>query len=187
MIAVLLGSVLPHLNPLFTPVTPAMRLQNSGELVRRLELCLAIAYFALWRAAPDFPVFRILSLFFVILGAEQLAQYSGADPIDWSLRASAVGVLPETAAQAMNIQSRRWTRVLGPSISWASSARGFRRWSGGATSASCLRFPWRSSSTLDFAAAIPGIDSLPPRSLFISWCGSLYLPASRDSPAFRVL
>ncbi len=115
MIAVLLGSVLPHLNPLFTPVTPAMRLQNSGELVLgALELCLAIAYFALWRAAPDFPVFRILSLFFVILGAEQLAQYSGADPIDWSLRALAVGVLPETAAQAMNIQSRRWTRVLWP-------------------------------------------------------------------------
>jgi hypothetical protein len=113
--AMLLGSVLPHLNPLFTPMTPAEQFQNSGELVLGvLEFCLAIAYFALWRAAPDFPVFRILRLFFAVLSAEQLAQYYGAGPIDWSLRAFAMGVLVETAGQAMSIPNRRWTRLFWP-------------------------------------------------------------------------
>jgi len=77
-----------------------------------LECCLAIAYVALWRAAPDYRVFRTLGIFFALVGTEQFWQYLGGDKSVWALRSFSVAVLIETAAQAMQVPGRRSGRLL---------------------------------------------------------------------------
>lgn len=121
------------LNPLMTPMSMADRLHQSPDLILGvLELSLSIAFLSLWLIAADFKVFRILSFFYVLLGLEQFMEYAGADPIDWTLRAMAVGVIVEVAGQALSIQNRRWTRLFWPFYflvflgAWVPSLRGLR-------------------------------------------------------------
>ncbi len=103
------------LNPLLTPMSMADRLHQSPDLILGvLEISLSIAFLSLWLVARDFRVFRILSFFYMLLGLEQFMEYAGADPIDWSLRALAVGVIVEAAGHALNIRNRRWTRIFWP-------------------------------------------------------------------------
>jgi hypothetical protein len=128
------GAVFPiSLNPLFTPMSMAERLHQSPDLILGvLELSLSVAFLTLYLIAPDFRVFRILSLFYVLLGLEQFMEYAGVDPIDWTLRSLAVGVIVEVAGQALSIRNRRWTRILWPFYflvfvgAWVPSLRGLR-------------------------------------------------------------
>ena len=122
-----------HLNPLLTPISMAERLHQSPDLVLgALELALAIAFLSLWLIARDFKVFRILSFFYVLLGLEQFMEFAGADPIDWTLRALAVGVIVEVAGQALRIEHTRWTRIFWPAYflvlvgAWVPSMHGLR-------------------------------------------------------------
>jgi hypothetical protein len=121
------------LNPLITPVSMADRLHQAPDLILgALELSLSIAFLSLYWVARDFRVFRILSLFYVLLGLEQFMEYSGADPVDWTLRALAVGVIVEVAGQALSIRNRRWTRIFWPVYvlvfvgAWIPPLRGLR-------------------------------------------------------------
>ena len=122
-----------QLNPLVTPIAMADRLHQSPDLVLgSLELALAIAFLSLWLIARDFKVFRILSFFYVLLGLEQFMEFAGADPIDWTLRAVAVGVIVEVAGQALKIEHPRWTRIFWPAYflvlvgAWVPSMHGLR-------------------------------------------------------------
>jgi hypothetical protein len=134
MPVVLLAAVFPiSLNPLFTPMSMADRVHQAPDLILgALELSLSIAFLCLYLVARDFRVFRILSLFYVLLGLEQFMEYAGADPIDWTLRALAVGVIVEVAGQALSIQNRQWTRIFWPLYflvfvgAWVPSLRGLR-------------------------------------------------------------
>ena len=121
------------LNPLVTPVPMAERLHQSPDLVLgALELALAIAFLSLGWVARDFKVFRILSFFYALLGLEQFMEFAGADPIDWTLRALAVGVIVEVAGQALKIEHTRWTRIFWPAYflvlvgAWVPSMHGLR-------------------------------------------------------------
>jgi hypothetical protein len=113
--ALLLGAALPLLQRLFPPVPPIVQIQYTPVLILGvLEICLAIAYLALWRAAPDFRVFRSMGIFFAIVGAEQFCQYFGGYETSSALRAFAVAVLIETAAEAMEVPNHCWTWFFWP-------------------------------------------------------------------------
>ena len=117
MTAVLfLGAGQPLLQRLFPPVPLIEQVHRTPTLVFGvLYFCLAVAYLALWRAASDFRVFRSMGILFAVLGAQQFFEYFGGigAPV-WSLRAIAVAILVETAAEAMRIRNFRWTRLFWP-------------------------------------------------------------------------
>ncbi len=56
-------------NGLFPPVPPVEQVQNTpaADYLPVLMFCLAAAFLALWRAAPDFRAFRILGIFFALV------------------------------------------------------------------------------------------------------------------------
>jgi Stage II sporulation protein E (SpoIIE) len=109
------GAALPLLQQLFPPVPLDQQLQQTPILMLAvIECCLAAAYLALWRAAPDFRAFRPLGIFFAFIGAQQFSQYFGGFVPYWSLRAIAGGVLVECAGEAMQVPHRRWARLLWP-------------------------------------------------------------------------
>ena len=112
----LLGAGLPLFHQLFPPVPLIEQVHRTPMLIFGvLYFCLAVAYLALWRAASDFRVFRSMGILFAVLGAQQFFEYFGGigAPV-WSLRAIAVAILVETAAEAMRIPNRRWTRFFWP-------------------------------------------------------------------------
>ena len=113
--AFLLAVSVPLMQRLFPPVPLEQQLQQTPILMLAvIECCLAAAYLALWRAAPDFRAFRALGIFFAFIGAQQFSQYFGGHVPDWSLRAIAGGVLAECAGEAMRIPHRRWARLFWP-------------------------------------------------------------------------
>jgi hypothetical protein len=113
--ALLVSAAMPLLQQIFPPVPPIEQVHHTPTLLFGvLECSLAIAFLALWRAAPDYRVFRILGIFYGIVGVEQFLQYFGGSIPTWSLRAIAVAVLVETAGQAMQVPRRGWTRLFWP-------------------------------------------------------------------------
>ncbi len=114
-IALVLNATVPLMDKLFPAAPFEVQVQRTPTLIFGvLELSLAIAFLALWRAALDFRAFRTLGLFYSVVGFEQFLQYRGGDAIIWSLRSLAVVLLIETAAQAMHIPNYRWTRLFWP-------------------------------------------------------------------------
>src|ERR1700684_2875399 len=64
--------------------------QHTPMLVLGVLLCcLAAAFLALWRAARDYRVFRVLGLFYLFVGSEQFLRDFGGDVPYWSMRALA--------------------------------------------------------------------------------------------------
>ena len=125
--------VLPELNPFFIPTTAVDQLHHSPDLILGvLLLSLAIAFVSLWLTARDFRVFGTLALYYGLLGCELTAEYAGADPLDWTLRAFAVAVIAEVAGQALAIANTRWTRLFWPFYflvllgAWVPSLAAFR-------------------------------------------------------------
>jgi hypothetical protein len=104
-------------------MTPAYRLAHTPTIIfGTLLLAFALAWFALWRAAPDYRVFRTLGIFYTIVGAEQYFQYLGGDNTVWITRSVAVAALIQTAAEAMEIQHHRWTWLFWPIYLFAAIA-----------------------------------------------------------------
>jgi hypothetical protein len=133
MIAWLAVAALPKLNPLIIRTSTLDQLHRSPDLVLGvLLLSLAIAFVSLWLTARDFLVFRILGIYYGLLGCELFSEYAGADPLDWTLRAFAVVAIVEVAGQALNIRKIGWTRLFWPFYflvilgAWIPSLAGFR-------------------------------------------------------------
>jgi hypothetical protein len=116
MTAVLLvGARLPLIDRVFPPVPLAEQVQNTPLLITAvLMFCLAAAFLALWRAAPDFRAFRSLGIFFGLVAVSQTFDYFGSQTCYWSLRAIASGMLVEAAGEAMQVPRRRWTLLFWP-------------------------------------------------------------------------
>ncbi len=111
----LLGEGLPLLNRLFPPMPLTEQVQNTPLLITAvLMFCLAAAFLALWRAAPDFRAFRTLGIFFAMVAVSQSFDYFGGQIAYWSLRAIASGMLVEAAGEAMQVPRRRWTLLFWP-------------------------------------------------------------------------
>lgn len=116
-----------HLPQVLAPIQFIDQVHHTPMLIFGvLEECLAMAFLALWRAARDFRVFRTLGCFYGVVGAEQFLQYfSGYTPPMWSLRALAVALLVEAAAEAMEVKRRGWTRLFWPIYLFAGIATWF--------------------------------------------------------------
>ena len=106
----------PLMQQLSPPVPLIEQVHRTPMLIFGvLQLCLAAAFLALWRAARDYRVFSTLGFFYACVGTDQFLQYVGGySPPMWSLSAVAVALLVEAAGEAMQIPRRRWTRVLWP-------------------------------------------------------------------------
>ena len=76
--------------------------------------CLAAAYLALWRAAPDFRAFRSLGIYFAIVAISQLFNYFGGQTAYLSVRAINAGMLVAAAGEAMQVPRLRWTLLFWP-------------------------------------------------------------------------
>jgi hypothetical protein len=115
MTAVLLLDAGPPLQQLIPPMPLAEQIQNTPLLITGvLMFCLAVAFLALWRAAPDFRAFRSLGIFFALVAVTQTFDYFGGLTLYWSLRAISAGMLVEAAGEAMQIPRRRWTLLFWP-------------------------------------------------------------------------
>ena len=117
----------PLMQQLFPPLTLAEQVIRTPMLIFGvLQLCLAAAFIALWRAARDYRVFSTLGFFYLMVGTEQFLQYFGGynHPV-WSLRAVAVALLIEAAGDAMDVPHRKWTRLLWPVYAFAGIATWF--------------------------------------------------------------
>ena len=111
----LLGAGVPLLHQFFPPVPPIKQLQETPVLILSVLMgCLAAAFLALWRAAPDFRAFRTLGIFFALVAACQSSEYFGGQTLYLCLRAMASGMLVEAAGEAMQIPRRRWTLLFWP-------------------------------------------------------------------------
>jgi len=111
----LLSADLPLMQTLFPPVPPTVQLQHTPDLIIAvLMCCLAAAFLALWRAAPDFRAVRNIGIFFSTAAVGELFDYFGGQTPYWSLRAITAGMLVASAGAAMQIPRRRWTLLFWP-------------------------------------------------------------------------
>ena len=131
----LLAVTQPFSGQFFEPVTAQQYLQNTPVIIFGvLQLCLAVTFFSLWRAAPDYRVFRSMSFFFGLVGIEQFWMYFGGTPSNWMGRVFAVAVLVQTVGEAMRIPNRRWTLLMWPFstaillLGWHPSRAYMREW-----------------------------------------------------------
>jgi hypothetical protein len=111
----LLGAGLPLLHQFFPPVPLSAQVQNTPLLIVAVLLwCEAAAFLALWRAAPDYRVFRTLGAYSFVVGVVWFLAYFGGQIPSLSVRAIATALMVETAGAAMRVPNRRWTRFFWP-------------------------------------------------------------------------
>jgi len=85
--------------------------RTPTAILATLDLCMAIAFLALWRSARDFPVFRAAGVLLCLVSVEQIAEYSLGMEATWALRCLPVGFVLETAGEALQLKYRRWIRL----------------------------------------------------------------------------
>jgi Stage II sporulation protein E (SpoIIE) len=113
----------PLMQQLFPPVPLAEQVQNIPTAILAAMLgCLGVAFLALWRAAPDYGVFRNLGIYYVIVCIHQYLDYFGGYVAYLSLRAITAALLVEIAGEAMRVPNRRWTRLFWPIYLFAAIA-----------------------------------------------------------------
>jgi hypothetical protein len=113
--ALTLAAAVPLTERLFPPQSLIDQAQHTPMLVLGVLLCcLAAAFLALWQAARDYRVFRVLGMFYLVVGVQELLRYSGSEVAFWSLRAISVGFLVAAAGEAMQVPHRRWTWLFWP-------------------------------------------------------------------------
>jgi hypothetical protein len=124
MTAVLfLAANVPFMHQFFPPVPLIEQVQNIPTAIEAAMLgCLGVAFLALWRAAPDYGVFRNLGIYYVIICIHQFLQYFGGNVPYLSLRAITAALLVEIAGEAMQVPNRRWTRWFWPIYLFAAIA-----------------------------------------------------------------
>ena len=105
----------PFVDQMLQRLSVAERYVHTPSLIAGvLDFCLAAAFFALSRAAPDFRVFRTTSAYYFSIGLEQLWQYHGGQGSSWVLRVVGIYFLVEMAAETLGIRRYRWTLLLIP-------------------------------------------------------------------------
>ncbi len=119
----------------FEPVSAQQYLQDTPIVITGvLLLCISAAFFFLWRSAPDYRVFRSMSVFLGIVGVQQFWLYFGGTPSNWIGTIFAVAVLVQTAGEAMRVPNRRWTLLIWPFsamilfLGWDPSRAYMREW-----------------------------------------------------------
>jgi hypothetical protein len=119
----LLAADVPLMQRLFPPVPLIEQVQNIPTAIEAAMLgCLGAAFLALWRAAPDYRVFRNLGIYYGIICVHQYLQYFGGYVPYLSLRAITAALLVEIVGEAMRVPNRRWTRLFWPIYLFAAIA-----------------------------------------------------------------
>jgi hypothetical protein len=119
----LFAAGVPLMQQLFPSVPLIEQVQNIPTAIEAAMLgCLGVAFLALWRAAPDYGVFRNLGIYYVIICVHQYLQYFGGNVPYLSLRAITAALLVEIAGEAMRVPNRRWTRFFWPIYLFAAIA-----------------------------------------------------------------
>lgn len=112
MLAVV-GFSAPVLGHLLAPMSLAERLSFSPYLVlSAIDFCVGVACLALWRAAPDYPIFRIFGSYILVAVAIQLWTSMGGSETVWPLNILATPLLVASAGEAMRVPYRLWVRIL---------------------------------------------------------------------------
>lgn len=103
----------PAAGHLLTPMSTAERISFSPYLVTStIDFCLAVAYLILWRAAPDYPIFRIFGSYLLVAVPIQVWTYMGGSETVWPLNIVATPLLVASAGEAMRVPYRLWVRIL---------------------------------------------------------------------------
>lgn len=115
MTAAILFDAVPLLQQYFPSRTLVQQVQDTPILIAAmLTLCMAVAFLALWRAAPDYRVFRSLGIFFSASTIIMFLLYLGAQIPYLSARAVTTALVVEVAGEAMRVPRRRWTHSIWP-------------------------------------------------------------------------
>jgi Stage II sporulation protein E (SpoIIE) len=124
MTAVLfLSSGHPLLQQFFPPVPLIEQVENIPTvIVAVLDCCLTAAFLALWRAAPDYRVFRTMGVYSLLVGVVCFLAFCGGNVPSLSVRAVSTALVVELAGEAMGVPNRRWTRIFWPVYLFAAIA-----------------------------------------------------------------
>jgi len=115
------------LSRLFDPVPLANRLGNTPFIVYGVLLfSQAAAFLGLWWTARDYRVFRNMSIYLAMCGAQMIWLYLGGTKSNWLLIAVTGPVLVMIAGEAMHLQNRRWTLLIWPFSLFVAVAGWFR-------------------------------------------------------------
>jgi hypothetical protein len=113
--ATALINLVPIMNRLFEAIPDEQRLRDTPSLIYGvLDFALAVAFLGLWRAAPDFRVFRTMGIYLSMFGTVMIWDYLGGHPSRWFLSILTAPVLTVIAAQAMRINYQRWAWLVWP-------------------------------------------------------------------------
>lgn len=119
----LLAAEVPLMQQLFPPAPLIEQVQNIPTVILVvLDCCLTAAFLALWRAAPDYRVFRTLGVYIFLTGVVQFLAYLGGNVPSLSVRAVTTALIVELAGEAMGVPKRRWTRFFWPVYLFAAIA-----------------------------------------------------------------
>jgi Stage II sporulation protein E (SpoIIE) len=119
----LLAAEVPLMQHLFPPVPLIEQVQNIPTVILVvLDCCLTAAFLALWRAAPDYRVFRTLGVYIFLTGVVQFLAYLGGNVPSLSVRAITTALIVELAGEAMGVPKHRWTRFFWPVYLFAAIA-----------------------------------------------------------------
>ena len=111
----LIVEVMPLRDRLFDPLSLADQVASTSFIVYAVMLfSLAAAYLALWGTARDYPVFRGMSLYLAMCGAQMIWLYEGGLKSNWALVAVTGPILVMIAGEAMRVPNRRWTLLIWP-------------------------------------------------------------------------
>ena len=100
---------------LFEPVPIDEQVRNAPLIIFSvLTLSLAAAYLALWRAATDFPIFRNMGVYLLLVGVQLVTTYLGGVSFQWELIALTTPLIVMIAGEAMRVPHRRWTLLIWP-------------------------------------------------------------------------
>jgi hypothetical protein len=99
----------------FEPLTPVEQLRLTPLLIYGvLDVGLAGAFFAIWRTAPAYRVFRSMGVYLSLFGFVMLWAYRGGQSTRWFWATLTAPVLVVIAGEAMHVERRRWTWIVWP-------------------------------------------------------------------------
>jgi len=105
----------PMASRLFEPVPIAEQVRSAPLLIYSvLTLSLAAAYLALWRAATDFPIFRNMGMYLLLVGVQLGTIYLGGNSFQMKLIALTAPLIVMIAGEAMRVPHRRWALLIWP-------------------------------------------------------------------------
>jgi len=108
-----MADAMPMLRELIHTGSAAEQVRNTPFLIYgSLFFSLAAVYLALGLMAPDYRVFRAMSIYLSLSGVQTLWMYAGGAATNWALVAITAPVLVMIGGEAMRVPHRRWSLAM---------------------------------------------------------------------------